>query len=110
MEQHRAARKMETPLDGLKITSIDHGDHGEYRAHLADSDYIGRLTWVTRDGARVAEHTLVPKQIGGRGVAYELVKALVEDAREQGFKIVPQCPYVAKRFDDHPEWSDLRSV
>lgn len=82
---------------------------GEYHAHVEGSDHIGRLTWVERDGARVAEHTIVPKEIGGRGVAGVLVDALVADAREQGFKIKPVCSYVAKKFDDNPDWADLRA-
>ncbi|GAA4642035.1 hypothetical protein GCM10023115_03320 [Pontixanthobacter gangjinensis] len=96
-------------LEGLTITRNENGNRGEYRAHLEGSDAIGRLTWVLRDGARVAEHTIVPKEIGGRGVAAELVKQLVSDAREQSFKIVPQCSYVAKKFEHNPEWHDLRA-
>ena len=96
-------------MDGLTITNIDHGDRGEYRAHVDGSDHIGRLTWVKKGDVRVAEHTLVPKQIGGRGIAYELVKIMIEDARAKGFRIDPHCPYVAMRFDKHPEWSGLRA-
>jgi hypothetical protein len=96
-------------VDALTITRIDHGDHGEYRAHPVDSDHIGRLTWVQHDGVRVAEHTIVPRAIGGRGIAGELVKALVADAREQGFLIDPVCSYVAAQFAKHPDWSDLRA-
>ena len=51
----------------------------------------------------------MPKEIGGRGVAGVLVDALVADAREQGFKIKPVCSYVAKKFDDNPDWADLRT-
>jgi predicted GNAT family acetyltransferase len=43
----------------------------------------------------------------GQGVAQVLVEALVADARAQGFKIVPQCSYVAALFRRHPEWADL---
>lgn len=96
-------------MDGVTINRIDHGSHGEYRAQVAGSDHVGRLTWVLRDGVRVAEHTLVPPPIGGRGIAGELVKALVADAREQGFTIDPQCSYVAAQFVRHPEWADLRA-
>ena len=75
-----------------KITRHDQGDKGEYLAKVSGSDAVGRLTWVKRsDGVRVADHTLVPPEIGGRGIAGELVKELVADARENGFKIVPQC-------------------
>lgn len=96
-------------IDGLEITRHGDGDSGEYRAHLPDSDHTGKLTWVKRGDTRVAEHTLVQREIGGRGVAAELVKALVADAREQGFTIVPQCSYVEAKFDEHPEWADLRA-
>jgi uncharacterized protein len=95
----------------LEITITRHGDDtaGEYHAHVAGSDHIGRLTWVKRGGARVAEHTLVPSAIGRRGVAARLVEALVADAREQGFGIVPECSYVEAAFQRHPEWAALRA-
>lgn len=93
-----------------EVTITRHGDEdaGEYRAHVADSDAVGRLTWVRRGGLRVAEHTIVPDAIGGRGIAALLVDALVADAREQGFKVRPECSYVAAKFDRNPAWADLR--
>ena len=96
-------------IEGLTITRHGGGAEGEYHAHIEGTKAIGKLTWVERDGARVAEHTLVPREIGGRGVAAHLVDALVEDAREHGFKIVPQCSYVEKKFDQNPSWADLRA-
>lgn len=96
-------------MESVTITRHANAADGEYHAHVAGSDHIGRLTWVTRGGARVAEHTLVPSEIGGRGVAAKLVEALVADAREQGFRIVPECSYVAAAFAKHPEWADLRA-
>ncbi|MBV1916984.1 MAG: N-acetyltransferase [Sphingomonadaceae bacterium] len=96
-------------MPNVSITRHGNANAGEYRAHVEGAEHIGRLTWVERDGARVAEHTLVPPQIGGRGIAAQLVVALVEDAREQGFKVNPVCSYVAAKFNEHPEWSDLRA-
>lgn len=96
-------------MESVTIERRDEGDHGEYRAHVEGSAYLGRLTWVTRDGARVAEHTIVPEQIGGRGVAGKLVEALIADARDQNFKVVPECSYVEAAFTKHPEWADLRA-
>jgi uncharacterized protein len=92
----------------LTITRHEGDSAGEYRAEVAGSEHVGRLTWVRRGTARVAEHTLVPPEIGGRGVAAALVAALVADARAQGFGIVPECSYVAAAFKRHPEWSDLK--
>jgi predicted GNAT family acetyltransferase len=94
---------------GVTITSHEAGSTGEYHAHVADSDHIGRLTWSQRDGVRYAEHTLVPEAIGGRGVAGRLVEAMVADARENGFRIGPVCSYVAVAFKRHPEWADVKA-
>ena len=96
-------------MEQVTITRHDQGSHGEYHAHVPGNDHIGRLTWVSRDGARVAEHTLVPPEIGGRGVAGKLVDALIADARAQGFRVVPQCSYVEALFRRHPEWDDLKA-
>ncbi len=94
-------------MDQLTITHDNSGSRGEYRASLHDSDHVGRLTWKAAGGARLVDHTLVPPEIGGRGIAAQLVEALISDAREQDFKIIPQCSYVAAAFRRHPEWSDL---
>jgi predicted GNAT family acetyltransferase len=96
-------------MSQVTITRHDEGAAGEYHAHVEGSEHIGRLTWVERNGARVAEHTLVPPQIGGRGVAGKLVEALIADAREHGFKVRPDCSYVAAAFDKHSDWADLRA-
>lgn len=101
-------------LEGLEITRHDHGTSGEYRATVPGSDpgtdKVARLTWKARgDDVRVADHTLVPRALEGRGIAAALVDALVSDAREQGFRIVPQCSYIAAKFARNPDWADLRA-
>jgi predicted GNAT family acetyltransferase len=95
-------------MEGLTITRHDHGHGGEYVARVAGSQHTGRLTWVERVGVWVADHTLVPAEIGGRGVAAALVDALVADARTEGFRIRPQCSYVVAAFRRHPDWADLQ--
>lgn len=94
----------------VTITHEGRDKGGRYIAHLTGETVTGHLDWkVDGEGVRIATHTIVPKAIGGRGVAYALVKQLMADARENGFKIVPQCWYVAKQFDKHPEWAGLRA-
>ena len=95
-------------IEGIEITHEGTAARGEYRATVPGSDAVGRLTWKALGPARVADHTIVPPEIGGRGVAAALVEALVADARSQGFTIVPQCSYVEAMFRRHPEWAELR--
>jgi len=96
-------------MEGTVITRHDQGARGEYHAAVPGSEAIGRLTYQRRGNVLVADHTLVPPEIGGRGVAARLVEALVADARQAGDKIVPQCSYVEALFRRHPEWADLRA-
>lgn len=96
-------------MDNVTVTAHENGTEGEYLARVEGSDAIGRLTWVERSGARVVEHTLVPREIGGRGVAARLVEHLVADARTRGFKVKPVCSYVVSAFDRHPDWADVRA-
>ncbi|GGD71328.1 GNAT family N-acetyltransferase [Croceicoccus mobilis] len=97
-------------MSELKITRDDGETGGEYRAHPEDTNHIGRLTYKKRGDVLIAEHTLVPPAIGGRGIAARLVERLVEDARAEGKTIVPQCSYVDAAFRKHPEWADLKAA
>ena len=101
---------MAPEVDAVTITHQDDGDHGRYVAEVAGSETTGHLDWEARGrGIRVATHTIVPPDIGGRGVAAELVKALVADARAQGFRIDPRCSYVEAMFRRNKDWADLRA-
>lgn len=52
-------------------------------------------------------HTFVPQEWRNKGIAAQLVLRVVEDARRQGFKIRPICPYVVVAFRRHPELADV---
>jgi predicted GNAT family acetyltransferase len=83
---------------------------GRYVAKLAGFEGEAELTFLRLDGDRVlADHTLTPVAMRGRGVAGALVERLVADARCEGFKVVPQCPFVVAQFDRHADWSDVRA-
>ena len=55
----------------------------------------------------IADHTLAPDSMRGMGVARALVDRLIADARSEGFKIIPLCPFVKAQYARHPEWSDV---
>lgn len=109
---------MSDHAQGISIIHHAQGQGGRYVATVEGEAAKGHLKWepptglpedrVARD-VRVATSTMVPKAIRGRGIAAKLVDRLVADAREQGFRIDPQCSYVARKFEDNPEWSELRA-
>jgi predicted GNAT family acetyltransferase len=65
--------------------------------HLCVADYVlrGDVLWMP--------HTLVPSAVGGRGIAAELVRAALEWAEAQGFKVAPTCSYVAAYMRRNPQ-------
>lgn len=62
----------------------------------------------TRAGDHVVfDHTSVPPELRGHGIAAELTRAALEHAREHHWRIVPACSYVATYINRHPEFEDL---
>ena len=41
------------------------------------------------------------------GVGKKLVAAAVADARSEGFKIIPLCPFAKATLEKHAEWHDV---
>ena len=80
---------------------------GRYVIQLAPG-YEAEMTFrKADDGTIVIDHTGVPPEYEGQGLASRLVRQAIADAREQGFKITPVCSYVVAQFRRHPEWADL---
>ncbi len=85
VRDNRAEQEFELDLDG-------------YRAVAA----------YQREGDRIVfTHTVVPPAIEGRGVGSKLIRAALDSARDQGLKVVPQCPFVAAFIRKHPAYRDL---
>jgi uncharacterized protein len=53
-----------------------------------------------------ADHTEVPDSFRGTGAGVALVTRMVADARAEGFRINPLCPFAAAQARRHPEWAD----
>ncbi|GGE98984.1 N-acetyltransferase [Stappia taiwanensis] len=55
----------------------------------------------------IIDHTGVPDALRGRGAGKALVQRGVEDARAEGRRIVPLCPFAKAEIARHPEWRDV---
>ncbi|MBL4575645.1 MAG: N-acetyltransferase [Opitutaceae bacterium] len=87
VRQNKAKNRFELLVDG----------------HLAVADYL-----IIED-RMIFTHTEVPVALRGGGIAGKLISFAMEAAREEGLKVVPQCSYVDRFLDRHPEYSDLRA-
>ena len=61
-----------------------------------------------REGGRIVfDHTYVPEALRGKGVAAMVVRAALDEARRQQWKVVPLCSYVAAFIRRNPAYADL---
>ena len=52
----------------------------------------------------------LPDSLRGTGAGLKLVEQLVADARAEGWKIIPLCPFVNAQRRKHPDWADAFQV
>ena len=91
------------------ITREISGQQGRYV--IQGDGAAAELTYqITAPALVIADHTLVPDLLRGTGAGLALLTRLVADARAEGFKIVPLCPFVNAQRQRHPEWADAFSV
>lgn len=82
------------------------------RAHRFEAVVEGTsciLDYQLANGVMTITHTGVPAAVGGRGIASALVKSALEEARSEGWKVVPACSYADVWMRRHPDFDDLRA-
>ncbi|WP_371170033.1 GNAT family N-acetyltransferase [Aliiroseovarius sp. 2305UL8-7] len=81
---------------------------GRYYVNFPESGGSAELTFsIANAHLIVVDHTDVPAELKGQGVGQALFFRLVEDARAEGVKIVPLCPFVKAQFGKFPETRDV---
>lgn len=89
-----------------KQLDIIHNEQAK-RFETSIDGHTGYISYQEREDALVYDHTIVPQELGGRGVGSALVKHALNYARENDKKVVPQCSFVAAYIEKHPEYQDL---
>lgn len=51
--------------------------------------------------------TRVPPEARGKGIAGKLVRHALDWARDEGYRVVPSCSYVASWIGKHPEYEGM---
>lgn len=74
-------------------------DEGRFEAEVEGS--TAYLTYERSGGTVAMTHTIVPRELEGRGIAGRLTSTAVEWARGEGLEIDPQCSYVRSWLQKH---------
>lgn len=65
------------------------------------------LEYRVEDGIFFIDSTYTPPDHRGRGIAAKLVEEAIFYSKENGLRIVPNCDYAKKYFEEHPEYRQL---
>ena len=66
------------------------------------------VTYVNhKDDTIVIDHTFVSNELRGQNVGKQLIKKVVDFARQENKKIVPQCSFARQEFITNKEYEDV---
>ena len=82
-------------------------DRRRFSADVGAADHAVLAYAELGGGTLDLQHTVVPPEARGGGVASALVRAAVEHARAHDLKLVATCPYVAAWLERHPRDRDV---
>ena len=103
------APRRKQPLSEPQVQHTEEGNKGRY--YIVHPDGESALTYsIMSPKLVIADHTEVAEGHEGEGIGLILLRQFIEDARSNGFRIVPLCPYVNAQRRKHPEWADAFSV
>ena len=91
-------------MSTIEITRND--DAGRYEATL-DGRRAGYAEFRLGESTVEFPHTVTDPEFSGRGVASALARASLDEAREQGRRVIPSCSFYATWIEKHPEYADL---
>jgi predicted GNAT family acetyltransferase len=99
-----------------RVEHDDNVDHVDVRDHPSahrfevwvGDELAGFTRYQAQSGDRYAFiHTEIDPRFEHRGLAGRLVSDALATARERGWSVLPQCPFVRSYLESHPDQVDL---
>jgi uncharacterized protein len=73
----------------------------EVEGHVAFAEYTSEGNVIT------FTHTVVPEQLGGKGVGSKLAAGALDLVRAKGQRVVAQCPFISGYIAKKTDYQDL---
>lgn len=89
------------PMPGAPGEVTDNKALGRYE--LVENGHIAFAEYHLEMGRIIFPHTVVPPEIGGRGVGSRLVAGALADARKRGLEVEAPCSFVAAYMRRNPD-------
>jgi predicted GNAT family acetyltransferase len=91
------------------MSTISH-DETSHQFHTEVDGYRAVLDYTLSGEVMNITHTGVPHEIGGRGIAADLMRAALRGAHEKGWTVNPVCSYAVAYLKKHPEEAGKRHL
>ena len=96
---------MKIDRDSLKVLH----QQNRSRFEILIDKYVAELDYRLEGNIITFIHTGVPKALEGNGIGSLIVRAGLDYAREQGYKVVPLCSFVDSYMTRKAEYAELRA-
>jgi predicted GNAT family acetyltransferase len=88
----------------MKDVKLNLNESGKSAFQIMDgTEQVGEMVVGTSGTKLTVYHTEVSPKAQGKGLAKELLSAMVTHARKNSLQVVPVCSYVRAQFSRHPE-------
>ena len=92
----------------MDVTVADAPERDRFEAWLTDGTLAGFAAYTMRQEAIVFTHTEVPEEYEGQGVAAQMIRFALGNARARNLRVIALCPYVRAYLRKHEdEYMDL---
>jgi predicted GNAT family acetyltransferase len=85
---------------------VDVPDRSRFEIRVGD-ELAGFAEYRRRPGLIAFVHTLIDPRFEGQGLASELVRTALAQARSENVAVLPFCPFVRGYIADHRDYLDL---
>jgi len=77
------------------------------RRDFVNGVLAGYVTYRDGRSGRAFEHTVIATRYQGMGLASQLIRSALDEARAIGRNVLPFCPFVRSFIQRHPAYVDL---
>ena len=93
----------------MDVEVVDNPDKARFEI-LADGELAGFVLYHLRGNEIAFTHTETDDRFRGHGLASQLVRTALDQARARHLAVLPYCPFVRSWITGHPEYADLIPV
>ena len=79
----------------------------KHRFETTIEGHTAFIDYSLQPGVITVNHTEVPQELGGRGIAATMTNFALEHIAANKLQLVPLCPYMHSYLQKHPEYHYL---